>query len=648
MSLSFQELKTDLQTNRDMSLFGAFSADSKIRFRLRADKALDIKSVVMVIHADGWGFGETIYKKYPLEFIGICDDSAEFAFDVSFAELITSYDLDGDGLFYYHYAAELNDRVVYLGGENPTELTTLKDFIGERQLLIYSSDYKTSESFKDGVIYHIFVDRFKKSGKYPVRDNAVIDKDWECGIPQYAEYPGAFVSNNVFFGGDLSGIAEKIDYIAELGVKTIYLSPIFEAYSNHKYDTGDYLTVDSMFGGEDALRELCSAAESRGIKIILDGVFNHTGDDSVYFNRRGTYRDSVGAYQSENSPYYGWYSFEKYPDEYECWWGVKILPRVDSSNEDYRKFICREVICKWMDAGISGWRLDVADELSDSFLCDLRDAVKEKNPDGVIIGEVWEDATDKVSYGYRRKYLRGGQLDSVMNYPLRYAVIEYIKNGNCDLMRKYTEGMYRRYPKCSSDNLMNFLGTHDTERIFTIFSDKDYADKSNAELATLSLTYAERSLARDRLLLAYSIIAGLPGVPCVFYGDEIGLEGYRDPFCRKPFPWHKVGSDGISTEILEHYRKIGNIRKNHDVFRDGLFRLIALTPDYIVYSREPYSSGDEKVIVCACRRGSVRLEFSDYARFLAGGERYVRGYTVSENEAIYFSMEKDTVIDAIY
>lgn len=636
MSFIFEELKKDKRDARDVSLFGAFPSDAEIEFRVRIIYAQSPKSVTMVLHADGWDSGETVVNKFPLEFDGINGEYAEFKTDLSIGCVLESYRLDCDGLFYYHYAVETEAGTVILGGENPYELVVLKNYVGERQLLVYRFDYRTSLAFSDGVIYHIFVDRFRRSGKYPVRYNAILDEDWDNGIPQYGEYPGAEVDNNVFFGGDLCGIAEKIDYIADLGVKTIYLSPIFEAYSNHKYDTGNYLKVDAMFGGDEALAELCKTARKYGINVILDGVFNHTGDDSLYFNRRGTYGSNVGAYQSNESIYYPWYTFTKYPDEYECWWGVKIMPRVNSANEDYRRFICDSVVKKWMTLGVSGWRLDVADELSNEFLYDFRKAVKLNNDDAVVIGEVWEDASDKVSYGRRRHYLGGGQLDSVMNYPLRNAVIEYVKNGNCELFRKYTEGTYRRYPKCTSDNLMNFLGTHDTERIITRLSEQDYAEKSNDELAVMELTEEERMTATDKLRLAYAIIGGLPGVPCVFYGDEIGLEGYRDPFCRKPFPWKKFDSDENSVKLLEHYRKIGSIRRDNSVFKDGLFRLIELTPEYVIYSREPYSEGDSKIIVCACRKGKLTVVFSHTVRNLISSEYYVDTCTLSENETAYF------------
>ena len=477
---SFREYKTDKRNLKDMSLFGAFPNGGFVRFELNIKSDNPPKSASMEIHADGWNAGYDVRRSFPLflEEMRGADGEYVFVIDINFDMLLKDWDLSDSGLFYYHYSVDFGGESVELGGENPTVLSEIYNFVGERQLLVYRDDYSTSKKFRDGIIYHVFVDRFKRSGRCDLKDGAILNDDWDNGIPQFAEYPGAHLENNMFFGGDLWGVIEKLDYIAKLGTKTIYLSPVFDAYSNHKYDGGDYLTVDSMFGGDEALSELCNAARMRGIEIILDGVFNHTGDNSVYFNKYGTY-NSVGAYQSDESLYRSWYNFGGTRDEYDSWWGIKILPRVNSSHPDFQNFISNQVVEKWMNLGVSGWRLDVADELAESFLVRFREAVKAKNPDGVIIGEVWEDATDKVAYGTRRAYLCGAELDSVMNYPLRSAIIEYVKWGNCEFLRHCTEGTYRRYPKCSSDNLMNFLGTHDTERIITILGGESSHGKSN-------------------------------------------------------------------------------------------------------------------------------------------------------------------------
>jgi len=631
MRFDFEELKQSTKSGRDVSLFGAFPADETLHFRVRINKKYSPHSVAMIIHADGWNSGSTEIEKIEFEITTNEDvHYVEFCKLINFADLSQRY-RRSTGLYYYHYEVNTERDTIYLGGEHPIELIEIPEWIGERQLLLHLPEYCTSSAFKNGIMYHIFVDRFSRSGRCSVKSDAILNPDWDNGIPQYGEYPGAEVANNEFFGGDLYGITEKLEYIASLGVTTIYLSPVFDAYSNHKYDIGDYMNVDSMFGGDKALCELCSRAKEYDIDVILDGVFNHTGADSIYFNKFGKYH-SIGAYESPDSPYYSWYKFKQYPDEYECWWGVKILPHVDSANQEYCDFICKSVVPKWMDCGVSGWRIDVADELSNTFLDQFRKAVKEKNPDGVIIGEVWEDASDKVSYGYRRRYFEGSQLDSVMNYPLRDAIIEYVKNGDHERFRRYTEGTYRRYPKQTSDNLMNFLGSHDTERILTILGGVSSVGKVNNELAVMRMTDSEYTRAVSLLKFAYSILVGLPGVPCIYYGDEVGVEGYHDPFCRMPFPWNS-----IDRELLAHYQKLGAIRKQHEVFRDGIFRLISATHKHIVYLREPVEGDGDSILVAACREGELELNLPDTCRCLNTNSVRIRGKAkICEGEVRYF------------
>jgi len=569
----------------------------QILFSLELLLPVPAKTIAMVIHGDGWGKETSVWKEYPLT------EAADgtWKLPLSMEQLCLDISMEEGGLFYYHYRVILNDeRTLFFGGEAPVELTPLtKEFSGERQLLVYDASYQAPDGFSDGILYHIFVDRFHKTGTAIMnrKKNAVLDPDWENGIPQYGAYPGAEVDNNVFFGGDLYGIAEKLDYIASLGTGTIYLSPVFEAASNHKYDTGDYLSVDPMFGGDRALAALCRDAGKWGIRVILDGVFNHTGSDSVYFNKEGNYA-SVGAYQSEKSDYADWYRFEKFPDKYECWWGVKILPRVDSGDPTWQEFIYDKVVPKWMQAGVYGWRLDVADELAVEFLDGLRKAVREQNPDAAIIGEVWEDASDKVSYGERRQYLLGRQLDGVMNYPLRDAVIAYVLRGDTDALRKGTEYLYRRYPKWASENQMNFLGTHDTIRILTALGGEAQGEHTNAELAVLHMTEAQRKTAIARLKTAYSLMAAMPGVPCVFYGDEVGMEGYRDPFCRRPFPWHNMDED-----LLAYYRTIGNLRRDEPVLKDGVLHLLQVGEYAVLFARTPWNGESHQIVIAVNRSG---------------------------------------------
>ncbi|MBQ6788714.1 MAG: glycoside hydrolase family 13 protein [Clostridia bacterium] len=621
-----REYKYILPDNKDVSLFGALRGGSVCRAEIRVPKSYNAQSAAIRIHSDGYE-GNVRHLSYPLDRMDDKDGDDVFSVILDTDELCRELADCGYGLFYYEYVVSVGEYELHLGGECPTELADAWKH-GERQLMVYSSAASSSERMKEGIIYHIFVDRFKTSGSCPVKPGEILDPDWDHGIPQYGEYPGAEVKNNVFFGGDLWGIAEELPYIASLGASTIYLSPVFDAASNHKYDTADYLTVDSMFGGDDALRNLCAEARKYGISVMLDGVFNHTGSDSLYFNKEGKY-DTVGAYQSKKSPYYDWYCFKEYPDKYDSWWGVQILPRVNSSNDSYIDFICDEVIEKWMDAGVSHWRLDVADELSDKFLSSLEKKVHSISPDAQIIGEVWEDASDKVSYGARRHYLSSGQLSSVMNYPLRNSVIAYINFGDVLSLRYATETLYRRYPKHVSDSLMNFLGTHDTERAITVFGDDGYFDLTNDELSVRRMTHAEKAAAAKKLIEAYAIICALPGVPCVFYGDEAGLEGYRDPFCRMPFPWNSVDA-----EISKAYRELGMIRKNEKLLRDAYFRIVELSHERFVFERTAVDGSESLTAVINNTDADMTYTFEGVKRDVHG-ESHDGSVTLSPRGWVY-------------
>lgn len=612
---------------RDLSLFGAFSANETITFAVSAHEP--VSAVSMVIHGDGWGRETSVWHTYPLTATG----GNTFQLTLSMKELCQMLSMDEGGLFYYHYRIQTDGDVLLMGGEEPEHLTPVVGGQGERQLLVYAEDYRSPEH-TGGIMYHIFVDRFAKTGTsfQNQKPGTVMDTDWEQGIPQYGAYPGAEVANNVFFGGDLYGIAEHLDHIASLGTSILYLSPIFDAASNHKYDTADYLSVDAMFGGDEALAYLCCEAKKYGIRVILDGVFNHTGSDSIYFNKEGHY-NAVGAYQSKDSPYADWYSFRAFPDDYECWWGVKILPRVRSGNAEYQRFIFENVIPKWREMGVYGWRLDVADELDEGFLNGFRKALRQNDDgfpivDGLLIGEVWEDASDKVSYGERRQYLCGRQLDGVMNYPLREAVIRYIVDGDVNALRSGTERLYRRYPKWASEHCMNLLSTHDTVRILTALGGEPMGAHTNAELAKMRMTPQERQTGKKRLKLAYGLLSALPGIPCVFYGDEVGLEGYRDPFCRRPFPWQDMDAD-----LLHFYQKVGMCRKKEPVLSTGDLRLLTVTPELLVFQRTLENAritvylnrGDEPLMV---ETAEDRWELLTDQPWQAGAHRLAPGEVV--------------------
>ncbi len=473
--------------------------------------------------------------------------------------------LDGEsGLFYYTFGLETPCGTLYTCRDG--RVTDNLYAVSSAQLLVYKKEAYTPEKFRGGMMYQIFVDRFYDGGrKITPTGEKVLNPDWECGTPAYPENSGDKFSNNEFFGGNLWGVADKLDYIASLGADILYLCPIFESASNHKYDTGDYERVDAMFGGDEALSHLISECKKRGMKLILDGVFNHTGADSKYFNKYGNY-GAGGAYNTPDSPYFEWYSFRAYPEKYRCWWGIDILPSVKGDNPSWREYICGEngIIRKYLRMGIDGWRLDVADELSDVFIEDIKRAARAERGDALIIGEVWENASNKVAYDKRRRYFRGDQLDSVMNYPLKEAVIDYIMTEDSTRLCSVAKELWEHYPRHVSHALMNFLGTHDTERILTVLSGENTGSMTNRELAEYRMSSDKRQLAKGRLMLAWTLLAAFPGIPCIYYGDEAGMEGGRDPFNRRPYIWGR--EDG---GITEHYRLIGKVRKEEPIFAYG-------------------------------------------------------------------------------
>ncbi len=504
------------------------------------------------------------------------------------------------------------------------------------QMLSVHFEYPPPRWLLGGIIYHVFVDRFRRAGDPPLRADAILNPDWEAGIPAYPKKRGDPLENNEFFGGTLDGIAEKLPDIASLGVNCLYLSPIFEAYSNHKYDTGDYERIDEMFGGEEAFLRLLAECERYGIRIVLDAVFNHTGSDSVYFNKKGRY-PSLGAYQSVDSPYYPWYRFSRHPEEYESWWGIDILPRLDPAAPSLRRFFVGEggIVDRYARTGIGGLRLDVVDELTDDFVTDIKARLASAVPDAVLLGEVWEDASHKVAYGVRKRYYEGRQLDGVMNYPLRAGLIEYLRAGATERLSYALLEVLPNMPKRIADATMNLLGSHDTVRILTALAGKGEAGYTMEELATLRLTAEEYERGRRLLILGYLILATLPGVPSIYYGDEVGLEGYSDPFNRRPYPWHR--RDAV---LLSAYRRIGAMRRQEPILRDGRFSPIVLTEEVLVFLR---TKGKRALLVAVNRsKREVCLSFSSPVRVVFGRGGRGLSYTLGKEEGAAFSVPRGT------
>ena len=574
------------------SPFGAVACDAHVKFRLNVWSDKNISNVKLLIRKDGMSV-EDFDMGFELEDKGVSTYAIDMKMPCS------------PFVVWYFFAVISEHETVYYGNNEEGlggKGTKYQHKIPRPfQITVYKPTYNTPKWYWESIVYQIFVDRFFNGNVNGQISNpkpqSLIHANWN-DTPFYVKDRRGDIVKWDFYGGNIKGIIKKLDYLKELGVGCIYMNPIFESVSNHKYDTGDYKKIDPMFGSEKDLEELCSLAQEKGINIVLDGVFSHTGSDSIYFNKKGSY-DDLGAYQSENSKYYSWYKFEKHPDEYKGWWGVKSLPEVNEMEETYTDFIIWDedsVISHWMKKGVRGWRLDVADELPDEFIEQLRSRIKSIDEEAVIIGEVWEDASNKISYGRRRNYFSGLELDGVMNYPFRKILSEYIMGYiSSEQAGRRFWSMYENYPKQAFYSNLNVIGSHDVIRILTILGEApDEKGLGDFEKYTFKLSKENRSLAMKRLKLMSLVQMTFPGVPCIYYGDEAGLEGYSDPFNRAAFPW------GLEEkELLNWYKKMAHIRNTNDALKRGSWRLIESCSDIFAFART-VNEGDSK-----CGEGDV-------------------------------------------
>lgn len=491
---------------------------------------------------------------------------------------------------------------------------------GEAQpwsITVYDPAFQTPAWAEGAVMYQIFPDRFAPGGDAFARGvryhrdlgrSIEVHKAWDEPV-KWAPLPGeAHYRPDDFYGGTLRGITGRLPALRDMGVDCIYLNPIFESDSNHRYNTADYRRVDPMLGDEADFRALCGRARELGMRVILDGVFSHTGDDSVYFNRYGRYA-GPGAYQSEESPYYPWYDFRRFPDDYRCWWNFRSLPEVQETNRSWQRFVVSgedAVIPHWLRCGAGGWRLDVADELPDEVIDLMRRSVKETDPEALLLGEVWEDATTKISYGARRRYALGGGLDSVMNYPFRVAMLDFaLGRKNADAFRDFLVGQRLNYPAPMYRCLMNLLGSHDTARLRSVLgSGTDGSDLSREQQAEFVLTPEQDALGRARQKLCAAVQFALPGMPSVYYGDEEGMQGLRDPFCRGAYR----RAEG---ELREDYAALSRARRESPALRCGDAAFASWGQDTVLILR--YVAGEAKLI--AVNRGGSDVTFRPEAWF---------------------------------
>ncbi len=468
--------------------------------------------------------------------------------------------------------------------------------LGEYQLTVYDNSEEVPAWFGEGVTYQIFPDRFRRL-HVPDPAGMVGGRHVHTGWyeePEYLPDANGEVRNRDFFGGSLEGVLDKLPYLKSLGINTLYFCPIFEAPENHRYGTGDYEKIDPMLGTNADFTRLCDAAHALGMRVMLDGVFNHTGFVSRYFNGDGSYHTGVpGAAESPESPYYKWYNFIHWPDQYDSWWGIYSLPAINESEPSYVDYIIRgenSIVRRWLKAGGDGWRLDVADELPDAFVHAIHTAVRETKPEGVVIGEVWEDGSNKIAYGVRRKHILGGHCDGLMNYPFRNAAIAYLQGGDARHFMEAMEGLRANYPPFAYYSAMNALGTHDTPRILTLLGvGSTCMEQSKSWRAEYRMTEDQRRRGLDLLKVGAVLLFCFPGSPTIYYGDEAGMEGFEDPFNRRPYPWGRA-----NRSLVRWFSSLGSLRHRLEPLRRGDITYFKAEGPVLAFQR---ACGKEKVLV---------------------------------------------------
>ena len=484
-------------------------------------------------------------------------------------------------------AAHQNVRQVWL-----SELGQTPYFPERAGHFRFNPDYEPVPWLWSQVFYQIFPERFYDgdpdnnvvSGEYLYEGKPVVAKAWDA-LPERKQGP------REFYGGDLAGIRQKLPYLQDLGVTALYLNPIFTSPSSHKYDTVDYFQVDPHFGGNEALGALCAALRERGFRLILDAVVNHTSERHPWFDRYGE-RAEAGAYGGGETR--GFYTFASDdPDSYSGWIGVKTLPVLDFSHPEVRRRIYEAddaVLRHWLRPpySIGGWRFDVVHMLGDgagaknnaTYVRGFRRAVKEENPEALVLGEHFFEATD---------WLQGDQEDSAMNYygftlPVR-AFLAGIDHRGYPLQIDARDFEYlltrarAQLPFEIQLSQFNLLGSHDVARLLTLL---------NGNVG--------------RLKLAVTLLFTYIGVPCVYYGDEVGLLGGGDPDCRRTFPWDEAR---WNQDVLAHYRALIAFRKARRVLQEGLFVPLYAERDVIAFARV---LEDKIVVVIVNRGGEVGLE----------------------------------------
>lgn len=560
--------------------FGAVEQGRQVNFTVRVPQRLGCKAPVLLIRPDG---GPA--QQHPMTPAG-----AEGEADV----FTVAWTPTAPGLYFYWFDLWVDYQKLYMGAGGRAVVSTDEGALFP--LTVYRPDFATPQDAHGGVMYQIFPDRFMEGN--PDKPQPFSDRIYRQDKHNPPYFWGEVKSygslTQDYYGGDLAGIRKRLPYLNALGVSWIYLNPIFEAHSNHRYNTADYMKVDPGLGTNEEFKQLCTEAKALGIRVILDGVFSHTGSDSLYFNKQGRY-PTFGAYQGPQSPYRDWYNF--LPDgSYKSWWGFETLPECNKQSADFRRFIVGEdgVIDHWLKLGASGFRLDVADELPDDFIAEMRTAVKRSGGDKLLIGEVWEDAALKEAYGARRQYFWGDELDGVMNYPFRTAILQYLKDFDAGAFVDAVMAICEHYPPPALHCCTNHLSTHDTERAITALVGDAVQGHDRNWQSGRRLSREQYHLGIIRMRLAFVLQFTLPGIPCVYYGDEIAMQGYADPFNRGYFDWHS-GEDRLISLMMS----LSALRHSCAAFADGELEFISTENGLLHFSRSGGGARVEIAVNCS-------------------------------------------------
>lgn len=594
-AISDADLAHDSRDDRYRTPFGAVPAGTEVTLRLRA-AAGDLTDATLRIY-DGIAQSQLLI---PMQRAARDAIGGEHGYDYWEATLHTTA---LPTILYYRFIARdgaetryIEDDALLDGGAGTVAAESAD---ASWQITTYDPAFATPDWAHGATVYQIFPDRFANGDpsndpspdaepgtdgaqRYRYGDvygNPVLPQAWDELPEGYCRaYTGGAACDEEplgrdFYGGDLAGITEHLDELTDLGVTVLYLNPIFAAPSNHRYDTSDYFEIDPDLGTRADLDALLAAASDRGMHVILDGVFNHTSSDSPFFDRAKRYVE-VGACESADSPYADWYTLSAGPpakcfdgQTYTDWFGFDTLPALAETAGVYELVNGGDgVVRHWLDAGIGGWRLDVMNEISHKFLRALRVAAKEANPDALILGEEWNDASP---------WLLGTEADSVMNYRFRRAVIGLINGDTADSdgaiagltpskFASVSEGVRENYPAPAWEVLHNLVDSHDTTRILWTLTpgEDDPAVKDAA---------GDEGKAKLRLLATLQLT--WPGMAGIYYGDEVGLSGHDDPDDRRTYPW-----GGEDTDLRDHYRTLANLRADHESLRRGDLRFL-LTDD---------------------------------------------------------------------